>query len=251
MLKKRVIPMLLLRGSRCVKGKKFADYRDTGDPVMAARVYNAQNADELMFIDIDAAHEERQTMLSVVEKVSEECFMPFTVGGAIRTVDDIRRALVAGADKVAITTAAVERPQIVAEAAEMFGSQCVVAGVDVRREADRLLVVTHSGRKTHDLDVLEHVRHLDALGAGEILVNSIDQDGMMDGFDEDLLRKVAAVTKRPVIACGGAGNLVHLDAAFRSGAHAVACASLFHFADNNPIRVRAFLKNAGYPMKNI
>ncbi len=251
MLKKRVIPVLLLRGSRCVKGKKFTDYRDTGDPIMAARVYNAQNADELMFLDIDATHEGRQTMLDVVFKVSEECFMPFTVGGAIRTVEDIRRALIAGADKVAVTTAAVLRPQLVSEAAEMFGSQCVVAGVDVRREGGRLRVVTESGRRTHDIDVCDHVRRLDELGAGEILVNSIDQDGMMEGFDLELLEKVTAVTRKPVIACGGAGNLVHLDAAFKAKAHAVACASLFHFADNNPIRVRAFLKNAGYPMKNI
>lgn len=251
MLKKRVIPVLLLRGSRCVKGTRFAEYRDTGDPVMAARVYNAQAADELMFLDIDAAHEGRQTMLSVVEKVSEECFMPFTVGGAIRSLDDIRRALVAGADKVAITTAAVERPELVAEAAEVFGSQCVVAGIDVRREGSSFIVVTHSGRCPTGVDLLTHVRRLDELGAGEILVNSISADGTMEGFDLELVQKVATATKKPVIACGGAGNLVHLDAAFKSGAHAVACASLFHFADNNPIRVRAFLKNAGWPQKNV
>lgn len=251
MLKKRVIPVLLLRGDRCVKGKRFADYRDTGNPVMAARVYNAQAADELMFIDIEATHENRSTMLEVVEKVSEECFMPFTVGGGIRTVDDIRRALVAGADKVAITTAAVERPELVAEAAEVFGSQCVVAGIDVRREGDRYLVVTHSGRRPVDLDLLTHVRRMDELGAGEILVNAIHADGTMEGFDLDLVTMVSRITKKPVIACGGAGTYVHLDAGFKAGAHALACASLFHFADNNPIRVRAFLKNAGYPMKNV
>ena len=251
MLKKRVIPVLLLREGRCVKGTRFAEYRDTGNPVTAARVYNAQNADELMFIDIDATHEGRATKLDVVEKVSEECFMPFTVGGAIRTVDDIRRALVAGADKVAITTEAAARPRFVAEAAEVFGSQCVVAGIDVRREGGRYVVVTHSGRTPVDLDLLDHVRNLDALGAGEILVNAIHADGMMAGFDLDLVAAISGVTNKPVIAAGGAGTYVHLDEAFKAGAHALACASLFHFADNNPIRVRAFLKNAGYPMKNV
>jgi cyclase len=250
-LKKRVIPVLLIRDKRCVKGTKFADYRDTGDPVMAARVYNAQAADELMFIDIDATHEGRPTNLEVVEKVSEECFMPFTVGGAIASVGDIRRALGAGADKVAITTAAVERPAFIAEAAEMFGSQCVIAGIDVRRENGRFVVVTQSGRRPVDIELMDHVRRLDDLGAGEILVNSIDRDGTMLGFDLELVSMVARATRKPVIACGGAGNYVHLDEALRAGAHAVACASIFHFADNNPIRVRAYLKNSGYPVKNV
>ncbi|MBS2020286.1 MAG: imidazole glycerol phosphate synthase subunit HisF [Deltaproteobacteria bacterium] len=251
MLKRRVIPVLLLRGDRCVKGTHFASYRDTGNPVTAARVYNAQNADELMFIDIDATHEGRPTMLDVVERVSKECFMPFTVGGAIKNVDDIRRALHAGADKVLITTAAVENPTFIAEAAEVFGSQCVVAGIDVRKEGDRYVVVTHSGRTPVDVDLVAHVKRLDELGAGELLVNAIHRDGTMEGYDLELVAKVAKLTTKPVIACGGAGTYPHLIAAFEAGAHAVSCASLFHFADNNPIRVRAFLKNAGYPMKNV
>lgn len=253
MLKKRVIPVLLLRGSRCVKGRGFSDFRDTGNPVMATRVYNAQAADELMFIDIDATNEGRKTMLSVVEKASEEAFMPFTVGGGIRAVEDIRAALSAGADKVTITSAAAERPQLITEAAEIFGSQCVVAGIDVRRDrSDGAFVhYTHSGRVRGGRAVQDLVREFDARGAGEIFINSIDQDGMMQGFDLELVRAVVAVTKKPVIVSGGAGNYGHLDDAFRAGAHAVACASLFHFGDNNPPRVRAYLKNAGYPMKDI
>lgn len=251
MLKKRFIPLLLLRGRRCVKGKKFEAFRDTGDPVMATRVYNAQAADELMFLDIDATNEERASNLEVLERVSEEAFMPFTFGGGIRSIEDVRRALAAGADKVAITTAAVLDPNLVAGVAETFGSQCVIAGIDVRREGGDFAVYTHSGKKRADVGLLDHVRHLDRLGAGEILINSIDDDGMMHGYALDLVRAVVGVTKRPVIACGGAGNYGHLADAFKAGAHAVACASLFHFGDNNPPRVRAFLKNAGFPVKDI
>jgi cyclase len=251
MLKRRVIPVLLLRGKRCVKGKQFGGFRDTGDPVMATRVYNAQAADELMFLDIDATNEGRPPLLDVVEKVSEEAFMPFTFGGGIRTVEDVRRALAAGADKVVITTAAVLEPELVASVAETFGSQCVIAGIDVRRESGSYAVYTHSGRRRADIGLVELIRRLDAAGAGEILVNSIDEDGMMRGYDLDLVKVAASTTKKPVIACGGAGNYGHLADAFHAGAHAVACASLFHFGDNNPPRVRAFLKNAGFPVKDV
>jgi cyclase len=251
MLKRRVIPVLLLRGKRCVKGKQFGGFRDTGDPVMATRVYNAQAADELIFLDIDATNEGRPPMLDVVEKVSEEAFMPFTFGGGIRTVEDVRRALAAGADKVVITTAAVLDPQFVASVAETFGSQCVIAGIDVRRESGRYAVYTHSGRRRAEIGFVDLIRRLDAAGAGEILINSIDEDGMMRGYDLDLVKVAASTTKKPVIACGGAGNYGHLAEAFRAGAHAVACASLFHFGDNNPPRVRAFLKNAGFPVKDV
>lgn len=250
-LKKRVIPMLLLRGGRCVKGRQFKDFRDTGDPVMATRVYNAQAADELMFLDIEATNEERRMTLKVVERASEEAFMPLTVGGGIRSITDVRDLLVAGADKVAITTAAVETPRLITQAAEMFGSQAVVAGIDFRREGHSLVVYTHCGRARARVDFTDHVRNLDALGAGELLVNSIDNDGMMQGYDLEATKLAASLTKKPVIACGGAGNYGHLDAAFKAGAHAVACASLFHFGDNNPPRVRSYLKNAGYPVKNI
>lgn len=251
MLKRRLIPVLLLKGGRMVKGKQFANFRDTGDPVMATRVYNAQNADELAFLDIEASREGRGTLVQVIEKVSEESFMPFSVGGGIRSIQAIRDLLNAGADKVVITTAAVETPELIAEGAETFGSQCIVAGIDVRREDGRYVEYTHSSLQRTDLDLLEHVRRLDRLGAGEIFVNSIDRDGMMEGYDLDLVRLVSSATKKPVIACGGAGNFKHLAEGFEAGAHAVACASLFHFGDNNPPRARSYLKNAGIPVKNI
>lgn len=251
MLKRRVIPVLLLRGGRCVKGKKFTDFRDTGDPVMATRVYNAQSADELIFLDIAATNEERATSLDVVLRASEEAFMPFTIGGGIRTNDDIRRALVAGADKVSITTAAIEDPRLIETAAETFGSQCLVVGIDVRVEDGKPVVYTHSGARRTDADLRELVREMDRRGAGEFLLNSIDRDGMMQGYDLETLRLVVETTKKPVIACGGAGHFGHLIEAFEAGAHAVACASLFHFGDNNPPRVRSALKNAGLPVKDV
>ncbi|MBI1945836.1 MAG: imidazole glycerol phosphate synthase subunit HisF [Deltaproteobacteria bacterium] len=248
-MKRRVIPTLLLQEGRCVKGRQFKDYRNTGDPVTATRVYAAQNADELMFLDIDASQSGRAATVAVIERVSEEAFMPFTVGGGITTIQDVRALLNAGADKVAITTAAATSPDLIRAAAQAFGSQCIVAGIDVRREGDRWAVYTHAGRVRCDLELHDHVRHLEQLGAGEILINSIDHDGMMAGYDLELVRTVSSVTARPVIACGGAGNYGHLIDAFRAGAHAVACASLFHFGDNNPPRVRAYLKNAGFPVK--
>jgi cyclase len=250
-LKRRVIPVLLLRGGRCVKGKQFTGFRDTGNPAMATRVYNAQAADELMFLDIDATNEGRRDTLKFVERASEEAFMPLTVGGGIRTIEEVRASLAAGADKVAITTAAIEAPELVGDAAETFGSQAIIAGIDFRREDGSLVVYTRCGRVRTDVDFADHVRNMDRCGAGEILINSIDNDGMMQGYDLEAIRLAASLTKRPVIACGGAGNYGHLDAAFKAGAHAVACASLFHFGDNNPPRVRAYLKNAGYPVKNV
>jgi cyclase len=251
-LKRRLIPVLLLREGRMVKGKQFSNYRDTGDPVSAARIYNAQKADELAFFDIDAHHENRGTLLRIIEQVSHECFMPFTVGGGVRSTEDVRNLLKAGADKVLINSAAVKNPQLVADAADIFGRQCIVAGVDVRKECDRYRVYSDGARVAADIDLIEHVRNLERLGAGEILINSIDQDGMMNGYDQDLLRLVVAATTLPVVACGGAGNFQHLADAFeKCGVHAVACASLFHFGDNNPIRARAFLKNKGIPVKNV
>jgi len=251
MLKRRIIPVLLLRGDRVVKGKQFTDFRDTGNPVMATRVYNAQAADELLFLDIEATVTGRSRLTEILSRVSEEAFMPFAVGGGIRTKADVRALIAAGADKVVITTAAVETPQVVSEVAETFGSQCVVAGVDVRREGDRYMVYARSGRVRTELELQEHVRKLDELGAGEILINSIDQDGMMGGYDLDMLARAVEATNKPVIVCGGAGNFRHLEDGLRAGAHAVACASLFHFGDNNPPRARAYLKNAGFPVKTV
>jgi len=235
-----------------VKGQQFRDYRDTGDPISASRIYNAQKTDELMFLDIDASRDGRSALLQVVQKVSEECFMPFTVGGGVRTIDDIRDLLNAGADKVLINTSAATNPSLVEQAANMFGRQCIVSGVDVRKENEKYRIYTHCGSQPTDLDLTQHVQKLEVMGTGEFLINSIDRDGMMNGYDGVLLKMVVSMTKRPVIACGGAGNFQHLFDAFDLyGAHAVACASLFHFGDNNPIRARSFLKNKGIPVKNV
>jgi cyclase len=218
---------------------------------MATRVYNAQSADELILLDIEATLEARRATLDVVERVSEEAFMPLTVGGGIRSIEDARDLLVAGADKVAITTAAALTPLLISEVAQTFGSQAVVAGIDMRREGSKLVVHTHCGRTPTTVDFAEHIMTLDRLDAGEFLLNSIDRDGMMQGYDLEAIRLAYEITKKPIIACGGAGNYGHLDAAFKAGAHGVACASLFHFGDNNPPRVRSYLKNIGYPVKNI
>ncbi|MEP6755625.1 MAG: imidazole glycerol phosphate synthase cyclase subunit [Chthonomonadales bacterium] len=251
MLKRRIIPVLLLKNGRMVKGKQFKDFRDTGDPVMATRVYNAQAADELVFLDIQASQEERGTLIETIERVSTEAFMPFSVGGGITSIQDIRDLLKAGADKVVITTAAVENPDLIAQGAEAFGKQCIIAGIDAKLEDGGYRVYTHSGTVRTDLDLIAHVKNMTRLGAGEIFINSIDRDGMMVGYDLPLIRMVSEATDRPVIAMGGAGNFQHLVEAMEAGAHAAACASVFHFGDNNPPRARAFVKNAGYPVKNI
>jgi cyclase len=252
MLKARIIPVLLLRNGRMVKGRQFQDFRDVGDPVSAARIYNAQNADELVILDIDATDQGRGALLNVISRISEECFMPLTVGGGIRSSENIRSLLNAGADKVVITTAALDRPELIAEAAHAFGNQCIVVGMDVRKEPSQQYVLySNSGKQKREKPFLEHLHAVETLGAGEVLVNSIDRDGMMGGYDLDLARLVQLNTALPVIIAGGAGNFQHLlDAMTAAKLRAVACASLFHFADNNPIRARAFLRNAGIPMKN-
>lgn len=252
MLKRRIIPVLLLKGGRMVKGRQFAQFRDTGDPVSASRIYSAQKADELVFIDIEASGQNRAALTSLIARVSEECFMPFTVGGGIRSIADIRELLRAGADKVLINTGAAEVPGLIAEAANTFGQQCIVVGIDVRREGNDYRLFTHCGRQPLQAALEPYVAQMEAAGAGEILINSIDQDGMMQGYDMELLARVKACATRPVIALGGAGNFQHLADVFTSDlAHAVACASLFHFGDNNPIRARSFLKNKGLPVKNV
>lgn len=252
MLKRRIIPVLLLKGGRMVKGRQFADYRDTGDPISASRIYSAQKADELVFIDIEASHQNRTTLTALIERVSEECFMPLTVGGGIRSVEDIRVLLRAGADKIIVNTAASEVPGLIAGAADQFGRQCIVVGIDVRREQGEYRVYTHCGRVPTSLQLSAHLSEMEKMGAGEFLINSIDRDGMMQGYDHDLLRLVRSGTSRPVIAMGGAGHFQHLADVLQADlAHAVACASLFHFGDNNPIRARSFLKNKGIPVKNV
>jgi imidazole glycerol-phosphate synthase subunit HisF len=250
MLKVRIIPILLLKNGRMVKGKQFSDFRDTGDPVFASRIYNAQFVDELIFLDITATNEGRETNFEIIELVSKECFMPLTIGGGISNISQIRKLLKAGADKVVINTAAVNTSQFVEDAAAVFGSQCIVIGIDVRYEEGRYVVYTNSGKAKTDLLLEEHIVNMERLGAGEIFINSIDCDGMMKGYDLELIKLVLTYTTLPVIACGGAGNFMHLvDAYKQTGVGALAMASIYHFGDNNPVRARSYLKNQDINIK--
>ncbi len=257
MLKTRVIPVLLLREGRMVKGRRFKDFRDTGDPVSAARVYNHQDADELMFIDIDASRpgkaKDRPLLYQVIERVSKECFMPLCVGGGVDSIGDIVNLLKAGADKVMINSSGIERPELIREASLIFGAQCITVGVDVRKVDGKNVIHTQCGEHAWpELDLVEYIKVVEALGAGELFINSIDQDGMMGGYDLELLELVRQHTSLPVVACGGAGHFKDLvDALLKAHVHAVACASLFHFGDNSPLRAKAYLKNHGIVLKKI
>lgn len=228
----RVIPCLDVANGRVVKGVNFVDLIDAGDPVEAARAYDAAGADELCFLDITASHEGRDTILDVVARTAEVCFMPLTVGGGVRSAEDARALLLAGADKVAVNSAAVTRPEVVADIASRFGSQCVVASVDARRSGDHWEVFTHGGRRPTGVDAVAHAIRLAELGAGEILVTSMDRDGTRDGYDLDLTRTIADAVSVPVIASGGVGGLAHLvDGVTQGHASAVLAASIFHFGE--------------------
>lgn len=251
MLKTRIIPCLDVKDGRVVKGVKFVDLRDAGDPVEAARAYDAAGADELCFLDITASHEKRGILLDVVRRTAEVCFMPLTVGGGVRTVEDIRTLLLAGADKVSINTAAVERRAIVREAAEKFGSQLVVVAIDARRTASGAFdVFIHGGRKAAGLDAVAYAREVVELGAGEILLTSMDRDGTKEGYDLELTRAVADAVSVPVIASGGVGTLDHLAAGVRDGhASAVLAASIFHFGEASIGEAKAHLASRGIPVR--
>lgn len=250
MLKRRVIPVLLLRDGRMVKGRQFREFRDTGNPATAIRIYSAQDADELVFLDIQGGG--RTELLRVLREASKECFMPLAAGGGVTSVDEVRELVAAGADKVVITTQSVVRPQLITEVARQFGAQCVVAGIDFRREESGPKVWIRSGSERTELDPVEHARRLVQLGAGEIFLNSIDRDGMMEGYDLDMAAKLADAVTVPVILCGGAGHFMHLaEALQKTGVSAVACASLFHFGDNNPIRARSYLRNQKIEMRRL
>ncbi|MFM7027143.1 MAG: imidazole glycerol phosphate synthase subunit HisF [Chakrabartia sp.] len=228
----RVIPCLDVAKGRVVKGVNFVDLVDAGDPVEAARAYDAAGADELCFLDITASHEGRETILDVVARTAEVCFMPLTVGGGVRSAEDARALLLAGADKVAVNSAAVARPELVADIASRFGSQCVVASVDARRTGDHWEVFTHGGRRATGVDAIAHALKLAELGAGEILVTSMDRDGTRDGYDLELTRTIADAVSVPVIASGGVGGLDDLVAGVTKGhASAVLAASIFHFGE--------------------
>lgn len=243
----RLVPVLLLNDGRCVKGKQFQQLRDTGHPVTAAKVYDAQKVDELIFLDIAAHEESRGILFEIVRRTAEECFMPLTVGGGIRTLNDIHDLLKMGADKVSINTAAVERPAFIEEAAKTFGSANIVVSIDVKAlENGRYEVYIQSGRRPTGLDPLQWARRMSETGAGEILVTSIDREGTMSGYDFQLTRSLADAVRVPVIANGGAGSLQHLVEAVTLGhASAVAASSLFHFTDQSPIKARSYMHRAG------
>ncbi len=254
-LAKRIIPCLDVDAGRVVKGVKFVDIRDAGDPVEIARRYDAEGADELTFLDITASAHERGTMVHVVEQVAGEVFIPLTVGGGIRTVEDIRRMLNAGADKVGINTAAVARPEFVREAAERFGSQCIVVSIDARRvnvagESLRWEIYTHGGRKATGIDALEWARRMVDYGAGELLVTSMDRDGTREGFDLELTRAIADSVAVPVIASGGVGTLDHLVAGVTEGhADAVLAASIFHFGQHTIGEAKRYMAERGVEVR--
>ena len=254
-LAKRIIPCLDVDAGRVVKGVKFVDIRDAGDPVEIARRYDAQGADELTFLDITASSDERETMVQVVEQVAGEVFIPLTVGGGIRELADIRKLLNAGADKVAINTAAVFRPEFVREAAERFGSQCIVVAIDAKQvsrpgEPLKWEIFTHGGRKPTGLDVVEWARRMADYGAGEILLTSMDRDGTRSGFDLELTRAVADAVEIPVIASGGVGTLEHLAEGIREGhADAVLAASIFHFGEHSVREAKELMAREGIEVR--
>jgi cyclase len=246
----RVIPCLDVADGRVVKGVNFVELRDAGDPVEQARAYDAAGADELCFLDIGASHEGRGTILDVVRRTAAVCFMPLTVGGGVRTADDARALLLAGADKVAVNSAAVERPELVADIAERFGSQCCVASVDARRSGEGWEVFTHGGRRATGIDAIAHALKLAELGAGELLVTSMDRDGTRNGYDLDLIRAISDRVSVPVVASGGVGGLDDLVAGIRDGhASAVLAASIFHFGQASIGDAHAALAAAGIPVR--
>ncbi|MCM8770549.1 MAG: imidazole glycerol phosphate synthase subunit HisF [Candidatus Omnitrophica bacterium] len=249
MLTKRIIPCLDVKEGRVVKGVRFVGLRDAGDPVEVAKIYDEQQADELVFLDITASFEERRILLEVVEKTAKNIFMPFTVGGGVRNIDDIRDLLNAGAEKVSLNTAAVKFPGLISEAAKRFGSQCIVVAIDAKlreREPKRWEVYIHGGRTPTTLDALEWAKQVAALGAGEILLTSMDYDGTKDGYDLDLTRLVTDSVNIPVIASGGAGRLEHFyDVFTKTGAEAALAASLFHYQEYTVSEVKKYLKEKG------
>jgi cyclase len=254
-LKTRIIPCLDVKDGRVVKGVNFVDLIDAGDPVEAAAAYDAAGADELCFLDITASHEDRDTIVHIVERTAERCFMPLTVGGGVRTVEDIRRLLEAGADKVSINTAAVFNRQFVKEASEKFGAQCIVVAIDAKKvsqpgEANRWEIFTHGGRKPTGLDAVDYAKEVVALGAGEILLTSMDRDGTKAGFDVGLTRAIADAVSVPVIASGGVGTLDHLVEGVRDGhASAVLAASIFHFGSHTIAEAKRHMADAGIAVR--
>ncbi|WP_211653713.1 imidazole glycerol phosphate synthase subunit HisF [Planococcus alpniumensis] len=246
MLTKRIIPCLDVKEGRVVKGVSFVELRDAGDPVELAKFYDEQGADELVFLDISASHEGKETMVEVVRIVATELSIPFTVGGGIRTLDDMKRMLRAGADKVSLNTAALDRPELIKEGADFFGSQCIVVAIDAKRNGDSWDVYTHGGRNRTDWDAIEWAKKAVALGAGELLLTSMDSDGQKDGFDVELTKAVRDAVEVPVIASGGAGNREHFQQVFeQADADAALAASIFHYKETSVREVKQYLQREG------
>ncbi len=253
MLKKRVIPTLLLKNKRMVKGKKFSNYRDVGDPISAVKIYNNQHADELMFIDINE-EKDFKFLLSTLEKVSKNCFIPLCAGGGISSIDQVKDLLRAGADKVLITTNSYKKKNFISELAKKFGNQCIVVGVDLKIGEDKKYYLScQSGKEIiTEYTISDYIKHIEKEGAGEILVNFIDNDGMMKGLPTKMIQKLTNLTKVPIIVLGGIGNFQHVVEVFNSTTvSAVACSSIFHFGSNDPIRLKSYLKNNGIQQRSL
>jgi len=251
-LKKRIIPCLDVKAGRVVKGVKFVNLRDAGDPVQIARMYDEQGADELTFLDITASHEERDIILDIVSKTAEQVFMPLTVGGGVRVIEDIHRLLRAGADKVGINTAAVKKPEFVREASERFGSQCIVVAIDAKKNGSSGWgVYTHGGREPAGMDAVEWAKRMESFGAGEILLTSMDSDGTKEGYDIELTRTISRAVSIPVIASGGVGTLEHIYEGLTEGeADAALAASIFHFREYTVADVKKYLDERGVPVRD-
>lgn len=249
-LAKRIIPCLDVTGGRVVKGTNFVNLRDAGDPVELAKLYNQEGADELVFLDITASSDSRDIMLDIVSRTAEQVFIPFTVGGGIGDIETIRKILKAGADKVSLNTSAIKTPQLIKEGAEMFGSQCIVLAVDARQKGNSWEVFTHGGRNPAGLDAIEWIKHGVELGAGEILLTSMDRDGTKLGYDLELLKKVCNTVNVPVIASGGAGNLQHIADALEI-CNAALLASLLHYRELSIVEIKQFLRTKNIPVREI
>jgi len=250
MLKNRIIPCLDVKNGRVVKGINFVDLKDAGDPVEQAKIYSDGGADEICFLDITASNENRDTIYEVVERTSKKCFVPLTVGGGIRSIEDINKLLNSGADKVSINTAAVNNPKLVDESSKKFGSQCIVIAIDAKKKDDKWKVFTHGGRNETDIDAIEYAKQMEDSGAGELLVTSMDRDGTQIGYDIDLMKNISSKVNIPLIASGGVGNLDHLVEGIKLGkANAVLAASIFHYGKHSLLEAKQYLESKGIPVR--
>jgi len=249
MLKNRIIPCLDVKNGRVVKGINFVDLKDAGDPVEQAKIYSDGGADEICFLDITASNENRETIYEVVERTSKKCFVPLTVGGGVRSVEDINKLLNCGADKVSINTAAAQNPEIIIESSKKFGSQCIVVAIDAKKNDDKWEVFTHGGRNNTKMNAIDFAKKIEDSGAGELLVTSMDRDGTQVGYDIDLISKISSKVNIPVIASGGVGNLDHLVDGIKSGASAVLAASIFHYGKHSVKDAKEYLDSKGIPVR--